>query len=186
MAQDLRAYGLNNLYADIDSDVWNFAVKAEYTFALDHGFKLAPYAGVQYMIMTTDDYNIKESNSIGNGAHGNTVFNVDSDRQEVVSFPLGLSFSKEYNTASGWDFTPKANAGVIFATGDLHATSVTSVPDIDESSRMSLKVIDDTTLDLGLGLTASKDNMALMLDYDFQYSEHRTAHGLTAKVEWKF
>lgn len=179
--QDLSSYSVENLKSNVNSDLWSFGLRAEYTHLLENNVKIIPYLGLELFTIKTGSYSVN-----ANTALGGTIFTVESERQNVLSVPLGLTVNKNFAWENGWNVTPEARIGGIFATGDLSEKSITRMPGVDGIANMSMEVLDPATLNIGLGLDASHNNLRFSLDYNLQVSKNLTSHDIMGVVEWKF
>ncbi len=169
--------GLGANSADTSTDVWTFGLNAEYLVKTSFA-DFIPYAGVRYMHVSTDAYDIK-----GNGG---VMGRVSADSQSVWYFPLGVTMQKDFMTQNGWSLTPKADVGMLFATGDLEATSETATPGLATVTSYDMKNVDSVAFKGGLGIEARKNDFSMSFDYNIQASEHETSHGLQATFRYEF
>ena len=178
LQQDLPASMLmNDLTADVTSHAWNTGLKAEYKFnagALD----IIPHVGVRYLGLVTDKHDVTSG--------GDTVFDVDRSVQSIWTFPLGLTFAANLESANGWTFKPQLDLGVIPATGDVKARSKVRIPGVDGSAEMKMQVVDYLTFDGGAGFELTKGDFSVGLNYNLQASEHRTGHGVFGTLRYEF
>ena len=87
------------LSADIDSTVFSVGVQGKYTFDVS-GFDIAPHLGVRYTRVDVEDYTVSG------------VIDGDSIDQSLVTFPVGVTFSKDI-AAGDWDVKPVLDLSVI-------------------------------------------------------------------------
>jgi outer membrane autotransporter protein len=152
-------------------------MRGEYKFATD-AVDIVPHLGVRYTSLNVFDHDVKSGKE--------KIMSNDGSQQNIVIFPLGVSFSKDIETASGWDITPKMDLGVIFATGDVEATSKAYIAGVSGKAKHDVQVLDYTTFTGELGLAVKKDDWSAGLDYTLQASEHKTSHGLNATARFEF
>lgn len=178
MEQDLpQSMDMAGLKADVNSDAWTAGLRGEYKFATS-ALDIIPHVGVRYTGIRSEDYKAKSA--------GETVFKVEESFQSLWTFPVGVTLSKEIDTASGWTFTPKVDLGIVAAAGDLGSKSRTRIPGLNTTAEMETQVVDSVSFDGGLGFEVKNDNVAFGLNYNIQASEHRTGHGLFGTVRYEF
>ena len=123
---------MGSLSADTHASAWDVGVKGEYRFETPN-VDVIPYAGVHYTHLKTNGFDVTNA--------GQTVFNMESDTQNIWSFPLGVAFEKNLKSQNGWMVKPKASVGIIAAAGDLKARSVARIPGLDAASSLSTEVL---------------------------------------------
>ncbi len=171
------AMATGNLKSDITSNVWTVGLTAEYvweTSALD----IMPHAGVRYMGITTDEYDV--NSGLGR------VFEVESNHQSVWYFPVGVTLSKDFAMKSGWHFTPKLDVGFIAAAGDLETTANTSIAGVAGSTDLTMKNVDGFAFNGGLGFDIANESLTLGINYNILASEHETDHMVFATFRYDF
>lgn len=178
--QDLSAYGFAGTNADVHSSAWGVDVRGTYRIETD-AVNIVPYAGLEFVSMKTEDYQVKRSD-----VAGGTIFNVTNDRQNILSAPVGVTFDKQFVSEYGWTVTPQLSLGAIFAMGDLEEDSLITMPGVAGSGRTSMEVVDQVTFDMSVGMALMKGNWTLGLDYELQMSENRTGHALVGLVQYRF
>lgn len=167
---------MKDLKADVTISTISAGVNLEYKFETSI-VDITPHAGVRYMALITDSFDTKR---------GGTVFSTDRSDQNIWTFPVGVALSKSYEFESGWKFTPKLDATIIPAAGDVKVRNNVRVPDVDISSALQTRVVDDVTFGGGVGFEARKDNISFGASYTVQASEHLTGQGVfgTFRVEF--
>ncbi len=178
MQQDVPiSIGMSDLEASTESTVWTAGLRAEYainTSVMD----IIPHLGVRYMHVQTYDYDIKS-----NG----TVATVDADAQGVWYFPVGVTFSKDFVSEYGWTFSPKVDVGFIWATGDMSANTVSSMPSVAGSTEFEMSNVDGFAFNGGVGFDLANDSgFSVGLNYNLLASEHETGHVLFANFKYEF
>ena len=171
-----RRLDMGNLHADIDAEVWQAGLRAEYrirTSVLD----VTPYAGVRYMNLRGHDYEARTSG---------TLLRAESSRQHVWSFPIGVSVSRERTTDSGWKLRASADIAAEPSTGDTKSREQASFAGLPGSYGLETQIMDNFTVRGGVGLEAVKDNIALGLNYDFKAGKRSSAHGVMASFSYRF
>lgn len=166
-----------SLKGDVRAHLVSTGLRGEYRFetaAVD----ITPHIGIRYTWLNTQEFDVKGG--------GGTVFKVASDNQSLVTFPVGVTFSKDIVTDSGWTFRPLLDLGVIPAAGDVKARNRVRIPGMNASANLKTQVVDTLTFDGTAGFELKNDNLAFGLNYNLQASEHRTGHGVFATFRYEF
>lgn len=168
--------GMGQAKADVDSHAFTADLRAEYQFKTDW-LDILPHAGVRYTALHTDGYDLK--------VNGSTLNSVDSDTQNIVQFPIGVTVTKNIDVA-GWNIKPQADVSVIPAAGDKNASTKVSFSGIDAADSVNTRIMDSTSWAGMLGVQAEKGNLALGLNYGVQASRHETDQRVNVGISWKF
>lgn len=168
--------GMGQAKADVDSHAFTADLRAEYQFKTDW-LDILPHAGVRYTALHTDGYDLK--------VNGSTLNSVDSDTQNIVQFPIGVTVTKNIDVA-GWNIKPQADVSVIPAAGDKKASTRMSFSGIDAADSVNTRIMDSTSWAGMLGIQAEKGNLALGLNYGVQASRHETDQRVNVGISWKF
>ena len=176
--QDLPAtMQLGQLRADVDTGVLTAGLRGEYRFETDWA-DVTPHVGVRYYNLRADGFTSR--------IDGHDVFRVGRDTQEIWTFPIGVSFSRDFETSSGWKVKPRADLSVVPAAGDLKAKTKVRVPGVAASDTIKARMMDSVSFDGTLGLEVQKDNISFGLDYGIRASEHKAGHGVNVSFTYKF
>ena len=176
--QDLPAtMQLGQLRADVDTGVLTAGLRGEYRFETDW-VDVTPHVGVRYYNLRTDGFTSRIDD--------HDVFRVGRDTQEIWTFPIGVSFSRDFETSSGWKVKPRADLSVAPAAGDLKAKAKARVPGVAASDTIKARMMDSVSFDGTLGLEVQKDNISFGLDYGIRASEHKAGHGVNVSFTYKF
>ena len=176
--QDLPAtMQLGQLRADVDMGVLTAGLRGEYRFETDWA-DVTPHVGVRYYNLRTDGFTSRIDD--------HDVFRVGRDTQEIWTFPIGVSFSRDFETSSGWKVKPRADLSVVPAAGDLKAKTKVRVPGVAASDTIKARMMDSVSFDGTLGLEVQKDNISFGLDYGIRASEHKAGHGVNVSFTYKF
>ena len=176
--QDLPAtMQLGQLRADVDTGVLTAGLRGEYRFETDWA-DVTPHVGVRYYNLRTDGFTSRIDE--------HDVFRVGRDTQEIWTFPIGVSFSRDFETSSGWKVKPRADLSVVPAAGDLKAKTKARVPGVAASDTIKARMMDSVSFDGTLGLEVQKDNISFGLDYGIRASEHKAGHGVNVSFTYKF
>ena len=168
---------LGQLRADVDTGVLTAGLRGEYRFETDWA-DVTPHVGVRYYNLRTDGFTSRIDD--------HDVFRVGRDTQEIWTFPIGVSFSRDFETSSGWKVKPRADLSVAPAAGDLKAKAKTRVPGVAASDTIKARMMDSVSFDGTLGLEVQKDNISFGLDYGIRASEHKVGHGVNVSFTYKF
>ena len=176
--QDLPAtMQLGQLRADVDTGVLTAGLRGECRFETDWA-DVTPHVGVRYYNLRTDGFTSRIDD--------HDVFRVGRDTQEIWTFPIGVSFSRDFETSSGWKVKPRADLSVAPAAGDLKAKAKARVPGVAASDTIKARMMDSVSFDGTLGLEVQKDNISFGLDYGIRASEHKVGHGVNVSFTYKF
>lgn len=176
--QDLPAtMQLGQLRADVDTGVLTAGLRGECRFETDWA-DVTPHVGVRYYNLRTDGFTSRIDD--------HDVFRVGRDTQEIWTFPIGVSFSRDFETSSGWKVKPRADLSVAPAAGDLKAKAKARVPGVAASDTIKARIMDSVSFDGTLGLEVQKDNISFGLDYGIRASEHKAGHGVNVSFTYKF
>ena len=168
---------LGQLRADVDTGVLTAGLRGEYRFETDWA-DVTPHVGVRYYNLRADGFTSRIDD--------HDVFRVGRDTQEIWTFPIGVSFSRDFETSSGWKVKPRADLSVVPAAGDLKAKTKVRVPGVAASDTIKARIMDSVSLDGTLGLEVQKDNISFGLDYGIRASEHKAGHGVNVSFTYKF
>ena len=168
---------LGQLRADVDTGVLTAGLRGEYRFETDWA-DVTPHVGVRYYNLRTDGFTSRIDD--------HDVFRVGRDTQEIWTFPIGVSFSRDFETSSGWKVKPRADLSVAPAAGDLKAKAKARVPGVAASDTIKARMMDSVSFDGTLGLEVQKDNISFGLDYGIRASEHKAGHGVKVSFTYKF
>ena len=168
---------LGQLRADVDTGVLTAGLRGECRFETDWA-DVTPHVGVRYYNLRTDGFTSRIDD--------HDVFRVGRDTQEIWTFPIGVSFSRDFETSSGWKVKPRADLSVVPAAGDLKAKTKARVPGIAASDTIKARMMDSVSFDGTLGLEVQKDNISFGLDYGIRASEHKAGHGVNVSFTYKF
>ena len=177
VSNDVEQSGVKSFDSDFDSQVFTAGVNAKYEFntsALD----ITPHLGVRYFRTKIDSYSVKS-----NGAeylHG------DSITGNLVEFPVGVSFSRNFKT-DGWTVKPALDLSIIPAAGDRDLTAKTKVDGLSELSTTA-DVVDAVSFNgtLGLDIRNNDGTLGFGLGYGFTGSKNEKAHNVTANFRYNF
>ena len=167
----------NKLEADVQASAISAGLRAEYllqTSAMD----IIPHIGVRYMSLNTWGYDVD--------THGGTVLEGDSLHQDIWTFPIGVTFSKDFALDSGWNFKPSLDFTVIPAAGDIKAKHDVHFTGLPGTYEVETQMMDYLTWQGGVGLELANDNMSIGVNYTLQAGQHTTGHGVFGSFRYEF
>ena len=167
----------NKLEADVQASAISAGLRAEYllqTSAMD----IIPHIGVRYMSLNTWGYDVD--------THGGTVLEGDSLHQDIWTFPIGVTFSKDIALDSGWNFKPSLDFSVIPAAGDIKAKHDVHFTGLPGTYEVETQMMDYLTWQGGVGLELANDNMSIGVNYTLQAGQHTTGHGVFGSFRYEF
>ncbi len=169
--------GMGDLEADVQATAISAGLRAEYllqTSAMD----IIPHIGVRYMSLNTWGYDVD--------THGGTVLEGDSLHQDIWTFPIGVTFSKDIALDSGWSFKPSLDFTVIPAAGDIKAKHDVHFTGLPGTYEVETQMMDYLTWQGGVGLELANDNMSIGVNYTLQAGQHTTGHGVFGSFRYEF
>lgn len=178
LKQDMDSrMGMGDLEADVQASAISAGLRAEYkleTSVLD----VIPHIGVRYMSLNTWGFDA-ESN-------GGTVLEGDGFHQDIWTFPVGVTFTKDFTLDSGWSFKPSIDFSVIPAAGDIKAKQDVAFTGLPGSYEVETQMMDYLTWQGGVGLEMGKDTMSFGVNYTLQAGQHTTGHGVFGSFRYEF
>ena len=169
--------GMGDLEADVQATAISAGLRAEYllqTSAMD----IIPHIGVRYMSLNTWGYDVD--------THGGTVLEGDSLHQDIWTFPIGVTFTKDFALDSGWNFKPSLDFTVIPAAGDIKAKHDVHFTGLPGTYEVETQMMDYLTWQGGVGLELANDNMSIGVNYTLQAGQHTTGHGVFGSFRYEF
>ena len=178
LKQDMDSrMGMGDLEADVQASAISAGLRAEYkleTSVLD----VIPHIGVRYMSLNTWGFDA-ESN-------GGTVLEGDGFHQDIWTFPVGVTFTKDFTLDSGWSFKPSVDFSVIPAAGDIKAKQDVAFTGLPGSYEVETQMMDYLTWQGGVGLEMGNDTMSFGVNYTLQAGQHTTGHGVFGSFRYEF
>lgn len=178
LKQDMDSrMGMGDLEADVQASAISAGLRAEYkleTSVLD----VIPHIGVRYMSLNTWGFDA-ESN-------GGTVLEGDGFHQDIWTFPVGVTFTKDFTLDSGWSFKPSIDFSVIPAAGDIKAKQDVAFTGLPGSYEVETQMMDYLTWQGGVGLEMGNDTMSFGVNYTLQAGQHTTGHGVFGSFRYEF
>ena len=159
------------LSADIDSTVFSVGVQGRYVFDVS-GFDIAPHLGVRYTRVDVEDYTVSG------------VIDGDSIDQSLVTFPVGVTFSKDI-AAGDWDVKPVLDLSVIPAAGDTDVDVDSTFINMGDVS-VNSEIVDSVSFGGKLGIEAEYGSFGLGLSYQYLGSSNVDSHNVMGNVRYSF
>ena len=169
--------GMGDLEADIQASAISAGLRFEYKLETQY-LDLIPHVGARYMSINTWGYDVDSS--------GGTVLEGDGFQQNIWTFPVGITFSKELEMNSGWHFKPSVDFTVIPAAGDIKAKEDVRFTGLDYSTEIETQMMDYFTWQGGVGLEFGNDNMSVGVNYTLQAGQNSTGHGVFGMFRYEF
>lgn len=178
LKQDMDSrMGMGDLEADVQASAISAGLRAEYllqTSVLD----VIPHIGVRYMSLNTWGYDVE--------ANGGNVLEGDGFHQDIWTFPVGVTFTKDFTLDSGWSFKPSVDFSVIPAAGDIKAKQDVAFTGLPGSYEVETQMMDYLTWQGGVGLEMGNDTMSFGVNYTLQAGQHTTGHGVFGSFRYEF
>lgn len=168
---------MGDLEADVQATAISAGLRAEYkleTSVLD----VIPHVGVRYMSLNTWGYDVD--------ANGGTVMEGDGFHQDIWTFPVGVTFSKDFTLDSGWSVKPSIDFSVIPAAGDIKAKEDVRFTGAPTTAELETQMMDYLTWQGGVGLEMGNDTLSFGVNYTLQAGQHTTGHGVFGSFRYEF
>ncbi len=176
--QDLdHRMGMGDLEADIQASAISAGLRFEYKLETQY-LDLIPHVGARYMSINTWGYDV--DSSMG------TILESDGFQQNIWTFPVGITFSKELEMNNDWYFKPSVDFTVIPAAGDIKAKEDVRFRDVPISAELETQMMDYFTWQGGVGLEFGNDNMSVGVNYTLQAGQNSTGHGVFGMFRYEF
>ena len=177
LEQDLPAgMQMGKLKSDVTAYAISAGLRGEYKFETSV-MDITPHAGVRYMSLNTDEYDVKS---------GGTVLKGDAINQNIWTFPVGVAFSKQIETGNGWHFKPSLDLAVIPAAGDIDARSDVRFTGTGTKAELDTQTMDYVSYMGQAGLEFGNETTSLGVNYNIQLGAKSTAHGVFGTFRYEF
>ena len=175
VSNDTTAYNsLGKFTSDIDTKVFTLGIKGAYTFNTSV-MDITPHLGVRYAKYDSDDYT---------ATSGLYSVNNEGASSSLVSFPVGVSFSKDISLSS-WTVVPTVNLEVIPVTGDKDVDTKSAFDGVVTS--VNTKLHDGINYSTFVGLDALYgENFSLGINYNYTGSKNVDDHSVNASLRYTF
>ena len=176
--QDLdHRMGMGDLEADIQASAISAGLRFEYKLETQY-LDFIPHVGARYMSINTWGYDV-DSNA-------GTVLEGDGFQQNIWTFPVGITFSKELEMNNDWYFKPAVDFTVIPAAGDIKAKEDVRFTGMPYSTEIETQMMDYFTWQGGVGLEFGNENMSVGVNYTLQAGQNSTGHGVFGMFRYEF
>lgn len=177
LKQDTPAeMGFGKLKADVNGNAISTGLRMEYKAETD-AMDIIPHAGFRYVNLVTDSYKIKSRG---------TVIKGDSIEQNIWTFPLGVTLSKDIALQDGWRFKPLLDLNVTPASGDFKSKGKIRFTGTNTKAELETKMMDYITYGGTVGLEFGNDELSLGVNYNGQFGEETSAHGVFGTFRYEF
>ena len=177
LEQDLPAsMQMGKLKSDVTAYAISAGLRGEYKFETNV-MDITPHAGVRYMSLNTDEYDVKS---------GGTLLKGDAINQSIWTFPIGVAFSKQIETGNGWHFKPSLDLAVIPAAGDIDARSDVRFTGTGTKAELDTQTMDYVSYMGQAGLEFGNETTSLGVNYNIQLGAKSTAHGVFGTFRYEF
>ncbi|MBQ7456968.1 MAG: autotransporter outer membrane beta-barrel domain-containing protein [Desulfovibrio sp.] len=166
----------DELKTDMFASALSAGLRGEYLIKTT--LDIIPHVGVRSTWLHVDDYDVK--------AGGRKVLKGNAFSQHIWSFPLGVAFSKSFETESGWHITPQMDLQLTPHAGDVDAKAYTRFTGVPKKAELETQVFDRVTYGGQVGLEFGKDNIMVGVNYNLQVGAHSSAHGLFGTLRYEF
>ena len=175
VSNDATAYNsLGKFSSDIDTKVFTLGIKGAYTFNTSV-MDITPHLGVRYAKYDSDDYT---------ATSGLYSVNNEGASSSLVSFPVGVSFSKDISLSS-WTVVPTVNLEVIPVTGDKDVDTKSAFDGVVNS--LNTKLHDGINYSTFVGLDALYgENFSMGINYNYTGSKNVDDHSVNATLRYTF
>ncbi len=169
--------GMGDLESDIQASAISAGLRFEYKLETQY-LDLIPHVGARYMSINTWGYDVE--------TNGGTVLEGDGFQQNIWTFPVGITFSKELEMNNDWYFKPSVDFTVIPAAGDIKAKEDVLFTGMQRSYEVETQMMDYFTWQGGVGLEFGNDNMSVGVNYTLQAGQNSTGHGVFGMFRYEF
>ena len=169
--------GMSDLESDIQASAISAGLRFEYKLETQY-LDLIPHVGARYMSINTWGYDVE--------TNGGTVLESDGFQQNIWTFPVGITFSKELEMNNDWYFKPSVDFTVIPAAGDIKAKEDVRFTGLPYSTEIETQMMDYFTWQGGLGLEFGNDSMSVGVNYTLQAGQNSTGHGVFGMFRYEF
>ena len=169
--------GYGYFKSSVDTNVYSLGLTAKYAF--DTNFAtITPHAGIRYTSLNADSYDVES-------AYG-TLATTSYDSASVVSFPVGVTFTKDIKV-NAWKVQPTFDVTLTANAGDTEAEYDTYFTGADSKVKLESEFVDSFTYGLTAGFEAQHESgVALGLGVNYEGSSNTNSYGVTGNVRYTF
>ena len=140
-------------------------------------WELVPHAGARFAHVLTDDYSIYSNGAMIDG---------EAINQSKWTFPFGIELKAQLNTESGWEIAPCLSFLATPAAGQIDANTKVHFTGVPGEGDISTQTMDYFRIGGGAGITASKDNFTLGINYAIQTGVRTTEQSVFGTLAIEF
>lgn len=149
---------MDDLKSDITAWALSAGVDLGWTLRTDY-VDIRPHAGARYTCLYNDSYDVNS---------GGTVLEGKAKSANVWTFPVGMSFQKQFTFDNGWRFEPMLDLAVIPAAGENKTKTEVRYTGTDTWMNLKDQFMDDISYRGSFGMKISSDNISLGVNYSMQ------------------
>lgn len=164
------------LKSDINAWAFSGGMRAEYRLGTPW-LDVTPHAGARWLYLYTGDWDARSSGTV---VHG------DATRQNIWTFPVGVSLSRAFALSDGWRFSPVLDLSVIPAAGDLDAKAKVRFTGTGMDADLETQIMDHISYRGVLGVEFAGNDLAFALDGSVQAGMKTTTWGIAASMSYEF
>lgn len=173
---ETSAYVLDKkMTADRDISVFSLGVRAE-KLITKGSLQIVPYTGLRYLNVDPSSYTAYYN--------GKKAFDIDPDRQNIFTLPVGVSLRNEHVTKNGWTITPQFDLSYVWAFGDTDNDMTVNMA--GAADKLSYTVMDSGSWLTSLALEAGKGDWTYGLGYSWQKGNDARSDKWFVNAEYKF
>ncbi|WP_342755032.1 autotransporter outer membrane beta-barrel domain-containing protein [Pantoea sp. MBD-2R] len=165
------------LSGETKSTILSGGLTAEYSVESPYA-DIIPHIGLRYTLLKNRSFDAM--------SNGKSLFKNGDSSASLWSMPLGVMFSKEFKTASGYTLKPALDLAYIVTTGDTTNGTRVTMAGVKGSAWSESRLADRSAFSARTGLQVQKENMSYGLHYDVQKSAHETSQAVAVSVNIKF
>lgn len=170
--------GFGNLSSSVDSLAISAGVTGKYKFETPY-MDVTPHFGTRFLRLSTDSYDLYSDGKRSN------LMNTDYDAQNIFSFPVGVSLSKQYHVG-GWILNPDVDLTLTVNAGDTDAKSSSKIYGVKDPLDLTTQVMDDVTYRAKVGFGVTNGNFNTNINFHYTGSENTESYGINANVGYDF
>ncbi|MDO5532825.1 autotransporter domain-containing protein [Sutterella sp.] len=155
----------------VKADVYTVGIRAEVKLPVSEKAWIAPFVGVDYVRVSTDDYTVSNGTKVGG---------VDQNLWQV---PVGIAFSGNLETASGWTWSPTADVAYLGSFGDRDVRAVTTSG--SSVGSVTMDVWSKNQVRTRIGLEASKGAFSLGINAGVSVGSEDT-RGISGQIYTRY
>lgn len=167
---------MQNLKSDIKAKSVMAEIKAFYDFELEIS-DIQPHVGIKYINTHIESYTVKSG--------GHSVLKGNSSFVNIWEFPVGISFSKEWEYKN-WKINPYLDISIIPSTGDTNIKNTVTYTEIDTSTTVKSQFKYSFLYQGTLGLEVKKNNFKFSLDYENTSGQKTNINSVFGKFIFEF